>query len=814
MKFKLGTGSQNHKGILVSVVVPICNVAKYLTDCLDSICAQTLNNIEIICVDDCSKDRSAEILKEYAAKDSRIVPIFHTENLSTSQARKDGVAVSRGKYIMFVDGDDQLHPQACEKAYKAIEKYRTDMVQFGTEIINCAGVPQERIEMNQKLLEPYMEGKIEADDLIHSCWTDNLFGYSLWNKIYNGEICRKAFQQVKDGSYPKAQDLYAFFLIAYYSRTYMGIESQLYRYRFGLGVTGSNFISSEKFEILLTEKRVWEALVEFVSEKGEMEKYQPVLDVIFDHFLGDCAGRWARNLQIENLSECFQRLTAVWGLGKVTCKLAEQNWEKAANVAEKLAEAEQFTHKKRPADKQKTVAMYYRSIKNGGAQRVAAALCNIWAERKDAQGNPLYRVVLITDEEEEKNSIQEYHLSPLVERDYIPPVTRSTEGLYTNRYLAWERVVREHHIDIVVTGMWVDACTLWDMLSVKGQPSKPAFVLHCHSFTCVPYRFQGDKFAELVYDYQISDGVVTLSETDQRLVSCFSDHSKYITNPISFSVESTVLTERKENTLVWVGRISQEKQPIDVAYMMAHVVKKVPDAKLYLIGHGNEVLTEELKQVIEQLGIQDNLILTGFTLAVEQYYRRASAFIVTSEYEGFPMAFSEAMSHGVPVVTYDLPWLTLTRDGRGIISVPQKRPDLLAKEVIRLLENPDLGEQIGLQGREQVEELEKTDIGKQWDDFFVEISVEGAGESKRNPDEIEAVLLKYMTLYAKIGKDTKTENLEKRIKSLRRSNKKLKEKNKEVKKTLTFRIGKTIMFLPRAVVRVLKSFIRKDKKEA
>ena len=50
MKFKLGTGSQNHKGILVSVVVPICNVAKYLTDCLDSICAQTLNNIEIICV--------------------------------------------------------------------------------------------------------------------------------------------------------------------------------------------------------------------------------------------------------------------------------------------------------------------------------------------------------------------------------------------------------------------------------------------------------------------------------------------------------------------------------------------------------------------------------------------------------------------------------------------------------------------------------------------------------------------------------------------------------------------------------------------
>ena len=63
MKFKLGTGSQNHKGILVSVVVPICNVAKYLTDCLDSICAQTLNNIEIICVDDCIRRESCQNLR-------------------------------------------------------------------------------------------------------------------------------------------------------------------------------------------------------------------------------------------------------------------------------------------------------------------------------------------------------------------------------------------------------------------------------------------------------------------------------------------------------------------------------------------------------------------------------------------------------------------------------------------------------------------------------------------------------------------------------------------------------------------------------
>ena len=144
--------------------MPICNVERYIRGCLDSIINQTLKEIEIICVEDHSKDESAKILREYADKDNRIVTVFHETNLSTSQARKDGVAISNGKYIMFVDGDDQLCPNACEIAVKAIEKYGTDMVQFDTEIINCAGVPEERIQMNQKLLLPYMK-KINLDSL-------------------------------------------------------------------------------------------------------------------------------------------------------------------------------------------------------------------------------------------------------------------------------------------------------------------------------------------------------------------------------------------------------------------------------------------------------------------------------------------------------------------------------------------------------------------------------------------------------------------------------------------------------------------------
>lgn len=794
---------------LVSIIVPICNVEPYLPKCLDSIVNQTLKNIEIICIDDCSRDRSAEILKEYAEKDKRIVPIFHEENLSTSQARKDGVAVSHGKYIMFVDGDDELFTKACETAYQAIEKYQTDMVQFDTEIVNCAGVPEDRIKMNQKLLKPYMK-EIHDENLVFSCWEERKFGFSLWNKIFDGEICRRAFEKVKDGSFPKAQDLYAFFLIAYYSKTYMGIENPLYRYKFGLGVTGSNFISVEKFDILLTERKIWECLSEFIEEQNEANRYRNILEGIYQHFLGDCVNRWKNNLQIECLSEGFRHLVEVWGLQDVLCKLAAQNWYNSTAIAEKMAEVDYFTHIRREEKKRKTVAMYYRSIKNGGAQRVVAALCNLWVNMRDEDGNRLYDVVLITDEESDTDNLTtEYYLDSAVKRTYLPSFQQSIKEKYEKRYHAWERIIEEYLIDIVVTGMWVDPCTLWDMLSVKGQPSKPAFVIHCHSFLCVPYRFVGDKFAELIYDYHISDGVVTLSEVDERLASSFAKHSKYIFNPITFSLQKTEITKREKNTLVWIGRISSEKQPMDIVYMMEHVVKELPDAKLYLIGQGNEKIFNELTFLIERLGLQENIILVGFSPEVEKYYQLASVLVGTSEYEGFPTVFCEAMSHGVPIVSYDLPWLTLVRDGRGIITVEQKRSDLLAKKVIDLLNNPQKGERIGLEGRQQIEELEQTDIGQLWNEFFEKIGTNDPNE--KNQDEVETILLKYMTVFAKIGKDLKVENLNNRIRQLTLDNKtkdnkikSLEKQNKAIKNTITFKIGKLILFLPRKIYAFLK----------
>ena len=121
----------------VSVIVPVYNQENFIGNCLDSLLEQTLKDIEIICVDDVSTDKSCVILNEYAAKDNRITCVFHEFKKGTCQTRKDGVAVSLGKYIMFVDGNDELYSDSCEKAYNAIELYQTDIVQFNIKINNC-----------------------------------------------------------------------------------------------------------------------------------------------------------------------------------------------------------------------------------------------------------------------------------------------------------------------------------------------------------------------------------------------------------------------------------------------------------------------------------------------------------------------------------------------------------------------------------------------------------------------------------------------------------------------------------------------------
>ena len=119
----------------VSVIIPVYNVEKYLRQCLDSVINQTLEDIEIICVNDGSTDKSREILNEYAYKDSRIV-VIHKENGGLASARNEGLKHVTGKYCHFLDSDDYIEKKLYEYAVKIFENFDIDYFSFSSKSVS------------------------------------------------------------------------------------------------------------------------------------------------------------------------------------------------------------------------------------------------------------------------------------------------------------------------------------------------------------------------------------------------------------------------------------------------------------------------------------------------------------------------------------------------------------------------------------------------------------------------------------------------------------------------------------------------------
>ena len=119
----------------VSIVIPVYKVEKYLPSCLDSVLSQSLQDIEVICIDDASPDRCPEMLDGYASKDPRVRVLHLPENHQQGYGRNRGTEMARGKYVYFLDSDDMITPEAMEELYTVAEKDNLDCIYFDSQVI-------------------------------------------------------------------------------------------------------------------------------------------------------------------------------------------------------------------------------------------------------------------------------------------------------------------------------------------------------------------------------------------------------------------------------------------------------------------------------------------------------------------------------------------------------------------------------------------------------------------------------------------------------------------------------------------------------
>lgn len=166
-------------GIKVSVIVPVYQVEDYIARCLDSLCAQDLDNIEFLLVVDGSTDRSGAICDEYASKDSRF-KVFYKENGGLSSARNYGIDRARGKFLMFVDSDDWVRSDFCRTAYECAIKNNSDLVMFCREIVHSPSEPTR--DRRTDLTEGHKTFKESIDLLLGGV---NVYA---WNKLYKRSL--------------------------------------------------------------------------------------------------------------------------------------------------------------------------------------------------------------------------------------------------------------------------------------------------------------------------------------------------------------------------------------------------------------------------------------------------------------------------------------------------------------------------------------------------------------------------------------------------------------------------------------------------
>ncbi|MBQ4159923.1 MAG: glycosyltransferase [Clostridia bacterium] len=249
----------------VSIIVPVYNVEKYLERCVKSLTQQTLEELEIILVDDASTDASLEICKKFAAEDAR-VKVLHKENEGAGMARNAALQVATGTYIGFVDSDDFVEPDMYKTLYEKAEKYNSDLVMSGVIFVDGnmfseAGETERRTffeadtqfetEEDLKKLRMGIVGATPDDA------EDSKYGMSIWKNLFRHEIIKKNNLVFESEREMLSED--AIFMIDYIAciRKATGIHEAFYNY-FRNAASISKSYKKDRFEKSLVFARAVE----------------------------------------------------------------------------------------------------------------------------------------------------------------------------------------------------------------------------------------------------------------------------------------------------------------------------------------------------------------------------------------------------------------------------------------------------------------------------------------------------------------------------------------------------------------------------
>ncbi len=691
----------------ISILIAAYNKSAYIAQTLESAVAQTLHDIEIICVDDCSTDNTPAVIQRFAANDSRIKSLRHEQNLGLFETRRTGVNAATGEYVVFLDGDDYLAPDACAQLYNAVCQNPVDVLHFEASAFTDIPVfvSTERLEQIQRTLTPYSTPLTDCS-LVQMCFVDNRFDCTLCNKLFPLSLVSQVYQALPAVHLSVGADILVFFRICLHAATYAPLHQTLYFYRVGKGLR-------TQCHELLTDKQI--------SAYAEAYQAYTILKDSCDSACvanGETLLKKVRDLLVKDILKAFffythdthkpaflAQMVKYYPLqdflADVVCACKDPAFDlKLSEAASKLRGLPC-----KPNRTIKTVGTYYVRMYNGGVERVISLLAPIWQHEG-------YQVVLFTEETPHPN---DYPLPDTIRRVVLP----HTENIL-DRFHMWQKLLKEHSIDVVVYHAWVSKYMTLDTLACKAADI--SLIMHTHGQACSPFGPGRRESPSPRSEYALSDVVVALSETDTAWWSALGFCSMRTMNPLTYDARHIPQASLNSKTVLWVGRLGQSspEKRFGEALSIAELVREqVPDFCLQVVGNcETDEEWQAIVQEIQQRGLEQTVLLEGYQTDVAPYYLGACALLGTSEQEGCCMAHNEAHAFGLPLVAYELPNSDLLRKGKGVIVVPQGDRYQAAEQLIKLLNDDTYRHEMGNAARNSALEMSAIDLGAHWKKYL------------------------------------------------------------------------------------------------
>ena len=306
----------------VSVIIPVYNVEKYLRECLESVINQTLKEIEIICVNDCSTDGSLNILKEYAEKDNRVVLVDKPQNQGTMLARKSGVEAACGEYCIFLDADDYIDLDLCQFIYEETQKDPVDIIHFPMGVFGAAsGI---NIDNFITAMSPCAE-KISGHEVIKSAYIDRKFASQLCGKAVKTSVCKQAFLYLPNEKCHVGEDVFSFFIISLFAESYKGYKTKpYYIYRFGVGVSNLRQLKLEKFELFCKMSNWYRYAQNIIDKLNCDEIHKTAAKAMASRLFDDCSEMLDTRIAYNDKTEAVVLMAQYWA----DIPVADESWVK------------------------------------------------------------------------------------------------------------------------------------------------------------------------------------------------------------------------------------------------------------------------------------------------------------------------------------------------------------------------------------------------------------------------------------------------------------------------------------------------------